>query len=228
MASRDNTAADAAYWYVPLSRALPAAIVAGMITFNPDHSPQLGFAAFGIFAALSGLATGFLSQRALPKGVERTVFTVHGVISLVAAIVALAAPNAGLGFFLFLVSGWAILTGFLELYAGFRSRGRNASSRDWLFVGALTVVFAIIILIIPPDLRQEFSGAEEGVSGVLSSSVIAVGLLGAYGAIIAVYLVIGALSLKWSAPGTPAATPAGKSAVSETPATPAPQDGNAS
>jgi hypothetical protein len=54
-----------------------------------------------------------------------------------------------------------------------------------------------VVLITPPDLQDEFTG-ENGVSGVLSTSIMVVGFLGAYGAIAAVYLIIAGLSLKWA------------------------------
>jgi uncharacterized membrane protein HdeD (DUF308 family) len=197
MASRDSSPRDAAYWYVPLARAIPAAALAVVITFSQDHSPRLGLLSFGGFAVLTGLAVSLLSARLMTRSLERSLFLGHGIISVLAGAAALVLPGGGLSYLIFLVSLWAALTGFLELYAGFRSRGRNTSSRDWMFIGGLTVVFAIVTLLMPPDMVQQFSG-ENGVSGVLSSSIIVVGILGAYGAICAVYLVIGGLSLKWA------------------------------
>ena len=197
MVSRDTSTRDAAYWYVPLARAVPAAAMAVLITFSADHSARMGLLGFGMFAVLSGLVLALLSSRPLGPGVQRSVFVGQGVLTVLAGLVALIWPNAGLGFFLFLLSLWAALSGFLELYAGLRSRGRHAASRDWLFIGGLTVVLAIVVLVIPPDMQEQFSG-ENGVSGVLSTSIIVVGCLGAYGAIAAVYLVIAGLSLKWA------------------------------
>ena len=197
MASRDTPAHDAAYWYVPLVRAIPLAVMAVLITFSADHSSRLGMLSFGLFAVVSGLALALLSSRPLGRGVQRAVFVGQGILTVLAGLVAVIWPNAGVGFFLFLLSGWAALTGFLELYAGIRARGRHAASRDWLFIGGLTVVLALVVLIVPPDLQDQFLG-ENGVSGVLSTSIIVVGCLGAYGAIAAVYLVIAGLSLKWA------------------------------
>jgi uncharacterized membrane protein HdeD (DUF308 family) len=197
MASRDTPAHDAAYWYVPVARAIPLAAMAVLITFSADHSSRLGLLSFGLFAVLSGLAVALLSLRPLGRGVQRAVFVGQGALTALAGLVALIWPNAGVGFFLFLLSGWAALTGFLELYAGVRARGRHAASRDWLFIGGLTVILALVVLIVPPDLQQPFEG-ENGVSGVLSTSIIVVGCLGAYGAIAAVYLIIAGLSLKWA------------------------------
>jgi uncharacterized membrane protein HdeD (DUF308 family) len=197
MASRETSPRDAAYWYVPLARAIPAAALAVVITFSQDHSPRLGLLSFGGFAVLTGLALGVLAARLMRRSVERSLFLAQGVITLLAGVAALSVPGGGLGYFLFLATLWAALTGFLELYAGFRSRGKDSSSRDWMFIGGLTVVFALVTLLMPPDLVQPYSG-QNGVSGVLSSSIIVVGILGAYGAICAVYLVIAGLSLKWA------------------------------
>jgi len=197
MASRDNTPRDAGYWCVPISRAVVAATLGIFITFSADHSPTLGLLAFGVFAGLSGLIIAGLSWRTLAAGIERTVFVLSGAVSLLAGIAALVWSQGGLSFLLFLITSWAALTGVLELYTGIRSRRRHAASRDWIFLGALTTAFSLVVLVIPPDLQQPFSGAN-GVSGVLSSSIVVVGALGAYGAIVAVYLVIAGLSLRWA------------------------------
>jgi uncharacterized membrane protein HdeD (DUF308 family) len=197
MASRQNTPRDVAYWYVPVGRAVPAAILALVITFNADHSPLLGFVTFGIFGVLTGLVVGILTWRTLEPGIGRSVLVAQAAVTLVAGAVALLWPNAGLGFLLFLLSAWGALTGFLELYAGYRARRRHAASRDWLFMGALTVVFALVVLVIPPDYRQQFTGPDH-VRRVLNTAVVVIGVLGAYGAIATVYLMIAGLSLKWS------------------------------
>jgi len=192
MASRHNTLSDAAYWYVPLCRALPAAMLALVITFSADHSPELGLLTFGLFGVLSGLVVGVLTFVTVAAGIERSLFVVQGALTLLAGAVALLVPEAGLGVFLVLVTAWAALTGFLELYIGF-----HGASRDWIFIGALTVLLAIIVLLVPPGFEEQFTGPD-GVARVLSASVIVVGILGAYGAITAVYLIIGGLSLKWA------------------------------
>jgi len=197
MASGQNTPQDAAYWYVPVSRAVIAAVLAVIITFSADHSPVLGSLVFGGFAVVSGLVGGLTGGRALERGVERSAFLAQAIITIVAGVVALAFPRAGLGFLLFLISAWAVVAGFLELYAGLRSRRRHAASRDWIFVGALTVALAVAVLIVPPNLSEQFTGPD-GVQRVLNASVVVVGALGAYGAIVAVYLIIAGLSLKWA------------------------------
>ena len=66
-----------------------------------------------------------------------------------------------------------------------------AAARDWIAVGALTALLAIVFLLLPPD------------------AVTAVGLLGGYLVIVGVYLIIGGFSLKWAAAPAESGTAAG-------------------
>jgi len=175
----------ARYWLVPLLRATIALVPAAAITFNADHSAEFGLFVFGAFALLSGLAVGLLSRRTLADPRERSLFLVQGAVGVAAGILALIFHAGGLGFFLFLVSVWAAVTGFLELYSGIRARRRNPAERDWLLVGAVTALLAVIFLLLPPN------------------AVVSVGLFGAYLVMLGVYLAIAGFSLKWA--GTDAA-----------------------
>jgi uncharacterized membrane protein HdeD (DUF308 family) len=192
-------------WYVPLARAVPALAVTIVITFSADHSAPLGLVTFGIYAVLAGAVLAASALRLGAKGVVRTVTFAQGILTVVAGIVSLALPAAGLPFFVFLLTAFAAITGCLELYLGLRSRGRSSSSRDWVFVGALTALLAIVVLLVPPGYSQSFTGPDE-VQRVLTASVIVVGALGAYWAILGVYLVIAGLSLRW-APSATSASP---------------------
>jgi hypothetical protein len=203
MASTVYTEQDAAYWYVPLVRAVPAAGLALAITFSQgNYSPLLGLIAFGVFAVVSGVLGGVLSLRALPRGVNRTIFLVQAIVSIVAGATALLGSSAGLPLFLVLVGSWATISGCLELYAGLRSRRLLAAARDWVFIGIVTAVFAVVTFVIPPDFVQHYV-APDDTKRILNTSVMVVGLLSVYGAITAVYLVIAALSLKWGPASAP-------------------------
>ena len=185
-------------WYVPLARAVPALALAVVVTFTADHSAPLGLLTFGIYAVVSGAVLVASALRLGAKGVVRSVTFAQGILSVLAGVVALGVPGAGLPFFVFLLTAFAAITGFLELYLGLRSRGRSGSSRDWVFVGGLTALLAIVVLLVPPGFSQSFTGPDE-VQRVLTASVIVVGALGAYWAILGVYLVIAGLSLRWAA-----------------------------
>lgn len=178
----------ARYWTVPVVRAALALVPAAVITFTAEHAAQFGLLVFGVFALASGLVLAGLSWRTLADPRERTLFVVQGAVGVVAGALALALNGGGLGFFLYLVTVWAAVTGFLELYSGLRVRSRSASARDWMLVGGLTAALSLAFLLLPPN------------------AVVSVGLFGAYLVIVGVYLIIAGLSLKWASADAPATT----------------------
>jgi hypothetical protein len=140
-----------------------------------------------------------LAFRALAAGATRTLFFIQGIVSFAAGLVALLGMNGGLPVLLSVVAVWGIITGFLELFAGIRQRRIRAAARDWIFIGALTVLLAVVALVIPPGYSQHYNAPGDGGSRVLNTSVMIVGAIGVYAAIVAVYLAIAGFSLRWGA-----------------------------
>jgi uncharacterized membrane protein HdeD (DUF308 family) len=186
--SQPASAALPRYWTVPVGRAVIALVAGVAITFNRDHSAAFGLLVFGGYAVVGGLFLAITSLRTLADGRDRQLFVVQGVVGVLAGALALVFADGGLGFFLYLVSVWGAVTGFLEIYSGLRRRrgaSVGVSPRDWLSIGALTAVLALAFLLLPPN------------------TVVAVGLLGAYLVVFGIFLVIGGLSLKWAATDVP-------------------------
>ncbi|RWZ59265.1 hypothetical protein ELQ92_13480 [Labedella populi] len=187
-----------AYWPVPLVRAAAAAAVALVTTFSLDHSSMLGLLVFGVFVLGAGVLGGvFGAARLGGDTTSRRFFLGQAAVSGLAAIAALAfailAPTPPA--YVYLVVAWSLLSGLLELGAGVVARSRISLARDWMTVGGLTVLLAIVFLAVPPDFTTNYSGAQ-GVSGTMTTSIMAVGLFGAYAAIIAAYLAIGGITLR--------------------------------
>jgi uncharacterized membrane protein HdeD (DUF308 family) len=184
-------------WIAPLVRAVPAIVLAIVITFSADHSAALGLLTFGIFGVVSGLGIGIVALVG-GAGTDRTIQLIQAALTVLAGVAALTVTGGGLPYLVLIVSAWAVTTGFLEVYVGLRSRGQ-VGARDRTFVGALTVVLAIAVLVVPPDYNQPFAFDE--VTGEVTASVIVVGLLGAYWAILGVFLAIAGFPVK--APSAP-------------------------
>jgi len=195
-AVRDDAAQRAAYWPVPLVRAVPLAGLALCVTFSADHSTAFGLTVFGVFGIVSGLAIGVVSWIRLGSSGVRPYLVAQGAITVAAGVLSLLLMHGGVAALFLVLTVFAAITGFLELYLGLRTRRRFVASTDWLAVGVLTVIAAVVFLLIPPGYSESFEGAER-VSGMIDSSIIVVGLLGAYAAIVAVYLLIAAFSAKW-------------------------------
>lgn len=183
-------------WIGLVARAAVAIAVAIFITFSADHSATLGYRMFAIFAIVSGLVVLAIALRSPDSAGRRPWFAAQGIVGVVAGALAAFSTDAGVPFLLFLVSGWAAITGCIELVTGLRARGRVAQAKDWIFAGALTAAFAIVVLLIPAGYREAYIGPDE-VERFLTASVILVGGLGAYCAILGVFIAIAAFSLRW-------------------------------
>jgi uncharacterized membrane protein HdeD (DUF308 family) len=196
-------------WYLPLLRAVPALVLAVVITFSPDHSSALGLIALGGYGVVGGVVVAW--GGAWSRGVERAILVAQGGILGIVGIAALFSTGGGLPYLIFLLSSAAALTGILELYLGLRG---GPLRRDRLFAGVLTALLAIVVLLVPPGLERPIAGVE-GSTGVLTASTIVVGLFGAYLAVLGVYLVIAGLSMKWA--GVASTVPAPAAATSDAP-----------
>ena len=152
--------------------------------------------AVAIFAIVSGLVVLAIALRSPDSAGRRPWFAAQAIVGVVAGALAAFSTDAGVPFLLFLVSGWAAITGCIELVTGLRARGRVAQAKDWIFAGALTAAFAIVVLLIPAGYREAYIGPDE-VERFLTASVILVGGLGAYCAILGVFIAIAAFSLRW-------------------------------
>jgi uncharacterized membrane protein HdeD (DUF308 family) len=185
------------YWILPLARVVPAAIVALGITFSSDHSPLVGYVSLGGFLLVSGAIVLAGALRLILPGVPRTLSIAQGVVMVVGGILSLVFTGPNVALLLFLTSALLGASGIIELIAGLVSRGSNPAARDWIFVGALSAAFAIAFLFIPSDFYQQVV-LEGEARPALTASVILVGAIGAYAAVVAVFLAIAGLSLKWS------------------------------
>lgn len=169
----------ARYWLLALIRACVAFVIGALVSLDQDHKAAYGLVMFGLFAVIEGLisaASAFLQADSSVRAVQ----LVAAVIGVIAGGIALATTGHGLGILLYIVTVWGLLTGAAELYLGIRGRRTQEVARDQMLVGGFTVVLAVVFLLIPADAR------------------LAVGLFGAYAAVIGVYLAIGAFSLKWA------------------------------
>jgi uncharacterized membrane protein HdeD (DUF308 family) len=178
---------------IPAGRAILALALGLAITFTTGHTPAFGLVAFGVYAVLAGifLLIGWTGPRAAAEA--RTAFRAQGAATLIAGVAALALPGGGMPYLVLLLSGWAIVTGALELVSGIRFRHRAPGWTDWIGVGALTVLLGIVTLVLPPDISDLYSG-EQGVEGLLTSSIIVTGMLGAWGILTGVLQAIAAAS----------------------------------
>lgn len=188
--SRPSSARPFTERHVQLSRAVLAAVAAIMITFSPDHSAAVGLAVFGGFAIVTAFVLILAAILVHPDG-RRWPSVMMGCFTLVLGMAAsVPAWRSDILFFV-LVIIWAALTGLIELIAGIRFRG-SEGARDAITVGGLGLLLALLLLIVPVDLVQQYT--VDDTVFTLTGIVVGVGLFGGYAAIVAVFLGIAGIT----------------------------------
>jgi uncharacterized membrane protein HdeD (DUF308 family) len=181
--------------HIQLLRALFAAMAALMITFSPDHSAGVGLAVFGGFGIATALVFAVAAWLVAPAG-HRGAPILLAAIHLVAGMAASAVALRSDVLFFVVIIAWALAAGTAELVAGVVQRGRTgrSASRDAIVVGALTILLGVAVLLVPADYSLDYFIEDAGRGFTLTGTIIAVGLLGGYAAIAAVYLGIAGFS----------------------------------
>src|SRR5690606_36264250 len=120
-----------------------------MITFSPDHSAPIGFAVFGGFVAMSAVALVLGAWLAVPAG-SRWPYILLAAVDLLAGFFSSVPGWRTDSMFFIVVIVWAAASGLIELLAGLRARRADpAAAKDAITVGALGLVLAIVLLVIP-------------------------------------------------------------------------------
>ena len=149
------------------------------ITFTQSHSAATGLFALAIFGI--GFAVANVVATIWAKGkylsVESLPFTVLALaVGLFAALIPQTEPTAQALVFVYLVAGWAVISGAMELYLANRAGFRTRSGKDGLISAVLGLALGLLFLIAPLDI------------------VSAVGFFGTYLVISGVHLAIAALT----------------------------------
>lgn len=166
-----------------MAQGLAAAIGAVIITFSADHSLSFGAGAIAAAAVLSVAGLGFVSRglTALRRAFVGSVSMI--AVNLIAAgfliwIAADASPR-GASVYTLVVGMWSGLIAVSGVFIGWVLSDRILA-RDFFVMAAFAGILAVLEVTLP------------------LSDIYAVGIVGAYFAVLAVYVIIAGLSLRFS------------------------------
>lgn len=147
------------------------------ITFNQSHSAATGLFALAIFglgyAILNAIGTGVWGKGL--TAVENMPLTVASfIIGLLAVLVPTTDPSAQALAFIYLVTGWGLISGSFELYLARREGFKTQMGKDSLLNAGFGLLLGVLFLVAPLDI------------------VSAVGFFGAYLVLSATHLAIAA------------------------------------
>jgi uncharacterized membrane protein HdeD (DUF308 family) len=114
--------------------------------------PSIGLAAvvalFATWAIVGGVSSLIGAWRNRGKG-EWWVEVLEGLVGIIAGILAVLLPGMAAMGILFVIAGWAIITGLLQIWMAIRLRERIRGEL-WLGLsGVVAIVFGILLVIFP-------------------------------------------------------------------------------
>lgn len=140
---------DSGNWWALALRGV-AAVLLGIITFlMPIATLAALVTVFGAYALLDGLFAIAAAIKGVRKHERWGWMLTEGVVGVIAGLIALFFPPVGALALAWLLAGWALATGILEITAAVTLR--KVMSGEWLLLlaGVLSVLLGIIIAVSP-------------------------------------------------------------------------------
>lgn len=164
-------------WWTVLLRGI-AAVVLGVISLLIPGVTFLSLVlVFGVYAVVDGALSMAIGRRIGGPFWVTGIF--RGVVGIVAGLVALLWPAITALVLLFVIAGWALTTGIVEIYVAIRDR--KVLRHEWLLAlqGILGIGFGILLFIAP------------------AAGALAIGLwVGAYALVLGGILIASSLQLR--------------------------------
>jgi uncharacterized membrane protein HdeD (DUF308 family) len=135
----------AANWRVLALRGLAALLFGLVVLFWPDLVLAVLTLFFGIYALVDGGVVLVPVLRSSEQGARRWLPLAEGTVGVTAGLVALLWPGLTAGGLLYVIMGWALLTGVLKIITAIVLRSQVENG--WLLAGsgALSLLFGVAL-----------------------------------------------------------------------------------
>jgi uncharacterized membrane protein HdeD (DUF308 family) len=127
-----------------------AALIFGLLTFLiPGVTIALLVLWFGAYALVDGIFSIIAAWRS-PDGRARWgSLLIEGIAGIVAGVLTFLWPHITATVLVFLIAGWAVVTGVFEIVAAIRLRRLIANEWALIAMGVLSVIFGLFVFVAP-------------------------------------------------------------------------------
>jgi uncharacterized membrane protein HdeD (DUF308 family) len=142
---RQRLSTFAANWRVLALRGLAALLFGLVVLFWPGLVLAVLTLLFGIYALVDGGVVLVPALRSSEQGARRWLPLAEGAVGVIAGLLALLWPGMTASGLLYVIVGWALLTGILKTLTAIMLR--SEVENGWLLAGsgALSVLFGVIL-----------------------------------------------------------------------------------
>ena len=138
----------AANWRALALRGLAALLFGLVVLFWPGLVLAVLALLFGIYAAIDGAITLVPALRSSDRGTRRSLPLAEGAVGIIAGLVALLWPGLTASGLVYVIAGWAVVTGVLKILTAIVSRAEIENG--WLLAGsgALSALLGILLVVL--------------------------------------------------------------------------------
>ena len=138
----------AANWRALALRGLVALLFGLVVLFWPSLVLTVLALLFGIYAAVDGAITFVPALRSPDRGAQRSLPLAEGAVGIIAGLVALLWPGLTASGLVYVIAGWAVVTGVLKILTAILLRAEVQNG--WLLAGsgALSALFGILLVVL--------------------------------------------------------------------------------
>ena len=130
-------------WWLVLLRGIAAIVFGVLALFWPELTLAALAVVFGLYALVDAGALAYAAYRSA-RG-SRAGLVAQAVASALMGLIALIWPLVAVVALIFVIGIWAILTGVAEIVTAVRLRAHITSEWLLIFVGALSIVFGLLL-----------------------------------------------------------------------------------
>lgn len=142
------------FWWMLLLRGLAALIFAYLAFFWTNLTLELLVVFFGIYMLIDGMfgvASAVLSSESFKNW---WYLLIEGLFGVLIGSIAFIFPINTVLIFFYVISFWILVTGMLEIWAAYKINWGAIGKWFMLFVGILSIVVAVVMLLNPLETLE--------------------------------------------------------------------------
>jgi uncharacterized membrane protein HdeD (DUF308 family) len=132
-------------WRAVALRGLVAVLFGLVILLWPGLILTVLTVLFGVYALVDGAVAFVPALRTPDRGPRKWLPLTEGAVGVIAGVVALLWPGMTVSGLLYVIVGWAVVTGILKILTAIVVRREIEAGRPMVVAGALSVLFGVIL-----------------------------------------------------------------------------------